>query len=199
MSVARHAIRARTRLSIPISPIRLIRLMKLMLQAGSAKKREVILYLKDNRQRAARASYRCFFDVASKQSDGIHLSAITQNSRHGGRPVYSASNSKCRPVGNRFPDSHLLTVPIETPRSLATCFSGIFDLSRQLRNAVAKLPRMSQWSFDPSAMSNPYPKLCLKERLISCQRTGGSLVLMHGPCGCALERRSGARHCAAIR
>ena len=58
------------------------------------------------------------------------------------------SSSKWRPVGNRFPDSHVLTVAIETPKSLAIFLSGILLFSRQLRNAVAKLARMSQWEFD---------------------------------------------------
>jgi hypothetical protein len=47
----------------------------------------VIFYLECNRRQSTRASYGFFFDIASKQSDGTHLSAITQNSRHGGTPV----------------------------------------------------------------------------------------------------------------
>src|ERR1039458_9757804 len=66
------------------------------------------------------------------------------------------SISKWRPVGNRVPDSHELTVAIETPKSWAIVFSGTLFFSRQLRNAVAKLARMSQWRFDFGATAEIY-------------------------------------------
>ena len=52
--------------------------------------------------------------IASRQSAGTHLSAITQNSLQGGRLVYSTSISKLQPVGKRLPDSHVLIVEMET-------------------------------------------------------------------------------------
>jgi hypothetical protein len=105
----------------------------------------------------------CFFGgIAIRQSDGTHLSAITQKSRQGGMPVYSASISKWRPVGNRFPDSHKLTVPIETPKSEAIVLSWTLFLSRQLWNAVAKLARMSQRDFVPLATLRYYPKFACR-------------------------------------
>ena len=36
----------------------------------------------------------------------------------------------------------------ERPMSLAICLSGRRFFTRQLRNAVAKLARMSHWNFD---------------------------------------------------
>jgi hypothetical protein len=56
------------------------------IQGGSAKKQAVVFTFKVTTD-GARASYRFFFGIASMQSDGTHLSAITQNSRHGGTPV----------------------------------------------------------------------------------------------------------------
>ena len=47
---------------------------------------------------------------------------------------------------------------IETPKSVATRLRGTLFFSRQLRNAVAKLPRISQWSFDSWATAKVYPK-----------------------------------------
>ena len=81
---------------------------------------------------------------ASRQSAGTHLSAMTQNSLHGGKPVYSTSNSKLQPVGNRSPDSHVLTVEMETPKSLAIVLSVMLFFRRQLLKAIAKLARTSQ-------------------------------------------------------
>jgi hypothetical protein len=40
------------------------------------------------------ACLRLRWRIASEQSAGTHLSAITQNSSQGGRPVYSTSSSK---------------------------------------------------------------------------------------------------------
>ena len=69
---------------------------------------------------------------------------MTQNSRQGGKPVYSTSISKFWLPGNRWPRSHELTVEIETPKSRASRLSGILSFRRQVLNAVAKLARTSQ-------------------------------------------------------
>lgn len=83
--------------------------------------------------------------IASMHSAGTHASAMTQNSLHGGKPVYSTSISKLSPPGNRLPNSHALTVETETPKSLAIFLSGILFFRRQALKAVAKLARTSQW------------------------------------------------------
>jgi hypothetical protein len=82
--------------------------------------------------------------IASRQSAGTHWSAITQKSLHGGSPVYSTNNSKLLPVGNRFPNSHALTVDTETLRSWAIFLRGILRFSRHAVKAHAKLARTSQ-------------------------------------------------------
>jgi hypothetical protein len=48
------------------------------------------------------------------------------------------------PPGNRSPDSHELTVEMETPNSRAILLSGILFFRRQALKAVAKLARTSQ-------------------------------------------------------
>ena len=82
--------------------------------------------------------------IASKQSVGTHLSAMTQKSLQGGRPVYSTSISKLHAVGKYSADSHELTVEMETPKSAAILLSGSLLFRRQLLKAVAKLARKSQ-------------------------------------------------------
>jgi hypothetical protein len=47
-------------------------------------------------------------------------------------------------------------VETDRPKSLAIFLRGMLFFSRQLRNAVAKLVRMSQWNFDFGATTAGY-------------------------------------------
>ena len=61
-------------------------------------------------------------------------------------------------MGNRSPNSHELTVETARPKSLATFFNGMLFSTRQLRNAVAKLARMSQREFGFWTTARVYAK-----------------------------------------
>jgi hypothetical protein len=96
---------------------------------------------------------------------------MTQNSLQGGNPVCSTSTSKWAAVGKRLPDSHVLSVGTETPKSLESCLSGILCFRRQLLKAVAKLVRMSQRNFDVLATAGIYALIAAQGKAAkSCHR-----------------------------
>ena len=86
-----------------------------------------------------------FRRMASRQAAGTHLSAMTQKSLQGGKPVYSTSLSKLRPPGKRLPNSQALIVAAATPKSREIFLRGMPFFSRHARKAVAKLPHTSHW------------------------------------------------------
>src|SRR5208283_4980957 len=87
--------------------------------------------------------HSCRGDFFRRQRRRVHLAAIMQKRRRGGRPVYWASASMFFPLGKRRPISHKFTVLTETSRSAAICFKRTLFRCRHALNTMAKFLRIS--------------------------------------------------------